>query len=156
MPVKIKDLVAEMDMQMDEYKTILNKETGMIITVSTDDLSIAEDSEEDDDFSEYPDWQRQNILEALNVLWEWDKYVELPDKFEINEHRIMERFCSSVDNERIQDALFDAINGRGAFRRFKDTVQRFNLHNRWDSFREEALKQIAIDWCEENGIEYIV
>jgi len=56
MVVKIKDLIDEMDMQMDEYNKYLNKETGEIITVSTEDLSIVEESEEDDDFSQYPDW----------------------------------------------------------------------------------------------------
>lgn len=41
MPVKIKDLIDEMDMQMDEYNKYLNKETGEIVTVSTEDLSVA-------------------------------------------------------------------------------------------------------------------
>ncbi|TWH52008.1 hypothetical protein [Sporomusa sp. KB1] len=58
MPVKIKDLVAEMKMQMDEYRQYLNKETGMILTVSNEDMAIAEESEEDEDSSQYPDWQR--------------------------------------------------------------------------------------------------
>jgi len=41
MPVKISELIDEMDMQMDEYNTYLNKETNIIVTVSNEALSIA-------------------------------------------------------------------------------------------------------------------
>jgi hypothetical protein len=152
--VKIKDLVDEMDMQMDEYNKYLNKETGEIVTVSTEDLSIAEDSEEDEDFSQYPDWQRESLQEALNVIAHWGKYIGLPDKWEIHEYDIMERFCSSIENNRISDALYSAIKGKGAFRRFKDTLQRYGIEQKWYSFHEKALRDIAIRWCEDEGIEY--
>ncbi|WP_276662556.1 UPF0158 family protein [Syntrophomonas wolfei] len=51
--------------------------------------------------------------------------------------------------------LLYAIRGRGAFRRFKDKVQRLGIQQQWDKFREEAFKEIAIDWCEYNNIPYI-
>ena len=154
-PVKLKDIVDGMDMQMDESRVFLNKETGEIITVSTKELSIAEDSEEDDDFSEYPDWQQDSIKEALDVVANGENYEELPDKFEINEYEIMEEFCESIGNERISDALYSAIRGRGAFRRFKDSVFRFGMEEDWYRFREETLRDIAVRWCEGNEIEYI-
>ena len=50
-PVKLKVIVDEMEMQIDEYRKYLNKETGVIVTVSTEELSITEESEENDDFS---------------------------------------------------------------------------------------------------------
>ncbi|HOJ11789.1 MAG TPA: UPF0158 family protein [Clostridiales bacterium] len=155
-PVKLKDIVDEMEMQMDEYHKYLNKETGEIVTVSTEELTIAEESEEDDDFSEYPDWQRDSIKDALDVIVNWENYIELPDKWEINEYDIMEEFCGSIRNDRISNVLYTAIQGRGAFRRFKDAIIRFEVEDDWYKFREEALKQIAIEWCEENEIKYIV
>lgn len=155
-PVKLKDIVDEMEMQMDEYHKYLNKETGEIVTVSTEELSIAEESEEDDDFSEYPDWQQDSIKSALDVIENWENYIELPDKWEINEYDIMEEFCGSIKNDRISNALYSAIQGRGAFRRFKDAIIRFGVEDDWYKFREEALMQIAIEWCEENEIKYIV
>lgn len=68
MIVKIKDLVSEMEMQMDEYSQYLNKETGMILTVSNEEMAIVEESEEDDDFSQYPDWQKESLQIALDIL----------------------------------------------------------------------------------------
>lgn len=67
----------------------------------------------------------------------------------------MEDFCGSVGNDRISDMLFSAIKGRGAFRRFKDTVSKYNLDDSWYKFRYEAFKKIAVEWCEENDISYI-
>lgn len=42
MPVKISDLIDEMDMQFDETFYYLNKETGAFVTVSAEILSVAE------------------------------------------------------------------------------------------------------------------
>lgn len=154
MSVKIKDLVDEMEMETDEYRQYLNRETGEIVTTSTEELSIAEDSEEDDDFSKYPDWQRKGLLEALDIIVNWKNYIELPDKYEINEYNIMEEFCDSIEDNRASNALYTAIQGKGAFRRFKDTVIRYGIEKEWYRFREEALKDIAINWCERNDISY--
>ena len=151
-PVNLKDIVDEMELQMDEYKKYLNKETGEIVTISIEELSIAEESEEGDDFAEYPDWQRDSIMVALTVIENWGSYIELPDKWEINEYEIMEDFCGSVENDMISNALYSAIQGRGAFGRFKDAIRRCRIENDWYKFRDEALKDIAIRWCEENEI----
>jgi len=33
-------------------------------------------------------------------------------------------------------------------------IHRYNMAEDWYKYREEAIKQIAIDWCEENDIEF--
>ena len=124
-PVKLKDIIDEMEILMEDSRKYLNKEMATIITVSTEELSIAEDSEEDDDFSEYPEWQQESLKDALDVIVNEDNYIELPDKWEINEYDIMEDFCGSVNNDRVSNDLYSAIKGRGAFRRFKDAIIRF-------------------------------
>ena len=154
-PVKLQDIVDEMDMQMDESRVLLNKGTGEIIYVNIEDLSLAEDSEEDDDFSEYPDWHQESLKEALDVIINWENYEELPDKFEINEYHIMEEFSGSIPDEKISSSLYSAIQGRGAFRRFKDTITRLGVEEDWYKFREKAFRNIAIKWFEYNEIEYI-
>jgi hypothetical protein len=156
-PVKLQDIIDEMDMQMDEYHKYLNTETGEIIAVSSEDIGIAEESDEDDDFSKYPDWQRDSINEAMDVLMNWgsDKYIELPDKWDIHEYSTMEAFCGSVDDERISNVLHSAIQGRGSFRRFKDTICRYGVETSWYRFRDETLKELAIEWCEHNNILYM-
>jgi hypothetical protein len=66
----------------------------------------------------------------------------------------MREFAESVEPERLSDELQNAIRGAGAFRYFKDALRRYRREKDWYAYREEALRQIAIEWCEENGIEY--
>lgn len=154
-PVKLKDIIDQMDTMSDEYKVFLDKETGKIVSLSAEELSIAEESEEDEDFSDYPEWQQDELKEALNVIVNWENYVELPSKFDIDEYSIMEEFCDNISNSRMNDALRNAIHGRGAFRKFKDTIQRLNIEDSWYEFKEDAFRKIAVEWCEDNHIEYI-
>ena len=66
----------------------------------------------------------------------------------------MERFCSSVDDEDMRDDLCNAIRGRGAFRRFKDMIHAYDIAEEWYQYRDAALREMAIAWCEAHGIAY--
>jgi hypothetical protein len=66
----------------------------------------------------------------------------------------MSDFSNAVDSPKIRAELLDAIHGAGAFRNFKATVQRRGMEDEWYKFRAEALRQIAIAWCEEHDIAW--
>ena len=69
-------------------------------------------------------------------------------------YQIMERFILSIKDKEISDALYRAITGKGSFRRFKDAIIRFDIEDEWYKYREDAIKQVAIDWCELNQIKF--
>ena len=148
--VSVKDVVNEMDGLMDEHQAYLNRRTGELITVSTEDLSEAEDEV---DISQYPDWQQEIIEKAKEVIDD-DDFLPLPSKFEIDEYRIMEEFCWSVQDQGMKEDLLGKIRGQGAFRRFKDAIHFFGIEEAWHQFRQEALEKIAIEWLEEHDIPY--
>jgi len=153
MPAKVKlsDILEGLEMVSDETYYYLNKETGEVILLTEEDFSVAGNEEV---FENIPDWQRENI-KAVRELEDTDKYVPLPDKYDINEYNIMERFCLSITDEKISDELYHSIKGSGAFRRFKENIYRYGIENDWYKYRDQALKEIAIDWCRENGIEFV-
>ena len=66
----------------------------------------------------------------------------------------MEGFCYSQENEKLKNELCYAIEGRGAFRRFRDLIARYDMEDEWNAYRYKALCEIACEWCEFNGIEY--
>ena len=66
----------------------------------------------------------------------------------------MQDFSHSVESVGIREDLLHAIHGAGTFRMFKDTIRRHGIESLWFDFRAEALKQIAIDWCEEHSIAW--
>lgn len=147
----MKEIVDALSFQMDEVHQYLNKETGEIATVTTEELGAAEEGEQDD----YPEWQQESIKLAEQIIVnEGSKFVELPSKFEIHEYNIMERFCLSIDDPKVSDELYYAIKGRGAFRRFKDRIHYYGLAEAWYEYFEAALMKIAIGWCERHAIEY--
>lgn len=82
-----------------------------------------------------------------------DDLIRLPDKYEINEYGIMEDFAASVPGEAGK-WLNNSLVGKGAFRRFRATLQRFGLEEKWYAYHDGALMQKAMEWCEENGITY--
>ncbi len=85
----------------------------------------------------------------------YDEYLELPSKYDIDEYNMMEDFIETIDDDRLYNQLYIAINGSGAFRRFKDTCINFDVIDDWYKFRDEKYKELAIEWCNDNNIEYI-
>lgn len=103
--------------------------------------------EDDDEFAE--------IAEAAEECEdEEDFWVRVPGRYEQNEYGMMEDFIYSRDNETVQEWLSNAIRGRGAFRRFRGACERFHILDDWYDFEEDAKRNQAIRWCEDNGIEY--
>ena len=150
LPVKLKAIIEGLELQSDEGSSHLNKATGEVVYVTDEDLRAAE---EEEPLDEFPEWQHEAIRIAGEML-ETDHYLPLPTKFDIHEYSIMERFCRSVDDDDMRDDLCNAIRGRGAFRYFKDRIYVYGIADDWYRYRDEALKEIAIAWCEENGIRY--
>jgi hypothetical protein len=149
-PIKLSDIIEGLEFQSDESFSYLNTTTGEVVSVTTEELRAAE---EDEPLEDFPAWQHDAIRIAREII-ETDHYLPLPDRFEINEYRIMERFCLSVDDDDMRDDLCDAIRGRGAFRRFKDRVHVYGMTEAWYRYRDAALREIAMAWCEEHGIRY--
>ncbi len=151
--VRISDIVDEMTMQFDESRSLLNIETGEIVFIQDEFLRRAEDDESIDD--EEQGWMQEAMELAYDIIESVDKYHELPSTYEINEYRIMEAFCFTVKNEGKKNQLLRAIQGKGAFRRFKDTAFELGLIEDWYRYRDERFKEIAIEYCKDLGIEYI-
>jgi len=148
--VKLQDILEGMDFQSDEQSAFLNLTTGEVVSITDEELRAAENDEPLEDF---PEWQHAAIRIAGEIV-ATDHYLPLPDRFEINAYRMMERFCLSVDDDDLRDELCDAIRGRGAFRRFKDKVQAYGIAEAWYRYRDAALREIAKAWCEAHGIPY--
>jgi hypothetical protein len=67
-------------------------------------------------------------------------------------YRDMEDFIDTVSNAGRADRLGIAIDGRGAFRRFKDTVSRWpEEEERWYRFSDERQRGRAREWLSAAG-----
>lgn len=84
----------------------------------------------------------------------FEKSIILPTQYEINEYQIMVDFIETIDNEKVKEELQRLIQGRGAFRRFKDYCFYSNIIQDWYKYKEQKYKEIAIEWCKQNELEY--
>jgi hypothetical protein len=150
-PVKLREIIEAIDFQSDEMAAYLNTRTGQIITISDEEVRAAE---EGDPLDDYPDWQQDNIRIARDFLDNEDDYLALPTKYDLNEYQIMEKFVFALKDTRTSELLYTSIKGKGAFRRFKDKLQRLQLDDEWYAYRDAALRQVAIDWCESNQVQF--
>ena len=76
------------------------------------------------------------------------------DEYEINEYQMMEDFIETIENMDIKNNLQRLIQGKGAFRRFKDYCAEMDIIQDWYDFRDKKYKEIAIGWCKQNELEY--
>ena len=97
---------------------------------------------------EYGDLTEDEIDELF------EESIILPTQYEINEYQIMVNFIETIDNLEIKSNLQRLIQGKGAFRRFKDYCFESNIIQDWYDYKEEKYKEIAIDWCRQNKLEY--
>ena len=66
----------------------------------------------------------------------------------------MDRFSVTLKDARLRNDFHAAIRGAGAFRLFKRLLTEYNLWDAWNRFKQVELRQMAIQWCEENGITF--
>lgn len=63
------------------------------------------------------------------------------------QYRWMERYIPMVEDKELQEKLARAIDGKGAFRRFKDVLMTYGPdRERWFTFRSERLRIFMEAW----------
>lgn len=153
-PVNLQEVIEAVDLQGDEISHFYDRATGGIVMVMGEDIRAAENGRAPDGF---PDWQQPQIALAIQILSDDSKrFVELPDRFEVDEYRLMERFALGQPDSEVSEQLAAAIRGRGAFRRFKDAIHRLGVADEWYKRQAEHLARVARDWCEHLNIPYYV
>lgn len=133
MKVKLSDVIDALDFTNDEIEYYYNLDNGEIFMSNIGNFENLNEDELDELF---------------------EKSIMLPTRYEINEYKMMKDFIETIDDGRLQNQLYVALNGNGAFRRFKDTCINFNIINDWYKYRDECYRELAINWCKDNGIEF--
>ena len=145
----IDDLIDALEEQSDSLFSFLDRHTGEVFLISEESLALTEADPET--IAMLPDWQKEEAVRAV-LIETTDRYLALPDQFEVNEWNIMNEFCHEVKRDHVRAALLNAVQGNHAFRRFKDQIATHGLWEDWNRFRRHAFGEIIRDWSEENGI----
>lgn len=138
MKVKLEDVLDAIDFANDETEYYYSIKTEEVLMCFNRMINGEENPELEEDIEE-------NLGD----------YIPLPGKYEIDEYSMMEEFVENLPQGRAQGKLADAISGRGAFRRFKDTVYDLCLEQKCFNFRDSKYVKIAREWCKQYGIDII-
>jgi hypothetical protein len=66
----------------------------------------------------------------------------------------MAAFAEELKDEDLKEKLQIALDGKGAFRRFKDVVSRYpEKREECFKFKNERIKKRLMEWMKENGLE---
>lgn len=84
-----------------------------------------------------------------------DDYIRMPSNYELDSYGRMEMFIDSLDNQEHQMKLYKAINGKGAFRRFKDTLIYLGIRESWFDYERKLNIKLAKSILEDYELEYI-
>lgn len=139
MRVYLRDVMDALDAASDSTVFVFSKRRNRVLLFV--EGSVADELE-----------KNLTLEDALN---DSDSYIPLPREYEIHEYQIMENFVNSLEDEDEARELLNSMQGKGAFRRFKEKVSLLSLEDRWYNHREEAYEKIAVEWCSKYGIEVI-
>ena len=156
--IDLSEVIMALEMTTDQSQAYFDTKTGKIkwiydfepslSDISSEDLDEKLDDESAEELAEGLDEHSNNRNNRYNHNSVY-RYIPLPDQYEIYEYHMIEAFAYSRN-----DRLVGAITGRGAFRRFKDAVDRLGLSEEWYEFRDNCYRERAVSWCRGNGIRF--
>jgi hypothetical protein len=111
----------------------LDLTTGRVVTITSGDPEAT--------------LNRQQISENIR------NFVRVEPASSREQYRWMEKFVGSVTDEPLRERLIISIDGKGAFRRFKDVLLAYPAEReRWFSYRAELLHWHIQNWLESHEI----
>jgi len=120
----------------DEY--YLDLETGEILFIS-----------------DYMDDEETGKLKD-QVEEESDRYERIPEAESHEGYEDMVEFIATVKDEHLAELLEVAINGKGAFRRFKDVLLNYpEERESWFQFKDDRMEEKALEWLDDIDVSLI-
>jgi hypothetical protein len=116
-----------------DTESFLDRTSGQVVTIVTGDPEAA--------------MLKQKVAE--NIL----EYVRVEPASSREQYRWMERFVGSVADDPLRERLIISIDGKGAFRRFKDVLLAYPAEReRWFSYRADLLHWHIHNWLSDAEI----
>ncbi len=146
-----------LDLQTGEVREIsieiLNRANQMLYLSQEEDYEpgVVFDSEVNLD-AEVNDETIDEIEDTLQVLLNEKRYVRIPERDSADAFSTMKAFAKTVKDEKLKKSLLSALDGKGAFRRFKDALLADKKERkRWHGFNALHMKKVIKRWIEEVG-----
>jgi hypothetical protein len=136
--INLDELCSAIEDNSYEHKYYLDLETGEILFLS-----------------EYLDDEERGKLRG-RIDDDPDRYERIPKAESHEGFEDMVDFIATVKDERLVELLEVAINGKGAFRRFKDVLLNYpEERERWFQFKDDRMEEKALEWLGDIDVSLI-
>ena len=158
------------DVLRDTFDYFIDLETGEVTAFSeeillevksrlyeSDSDEIGDDVEymEFDEEPDIPDWMADEMELVLEILLDENgRYIRIPERESHRAYHSMAAFTECIDDPVLKEELSTVLNGRGAFRRFKDILLAYpKERKRWHGYNAQAVKMEIAEWLRSIGVE---
>ena len=141
------------DMGAGPLDVYLDRKEGTVVTVGNqENYDIANPPDESD-----PDWIHEDFANYCAVFNDVDnRFVQPPSADSHTDLRDMADFAATVSDPALRQRLTTALNGRRAFRRFRDAIDDApSERQRWFDFQTARTDWRLTDWLASQGF-YLV
>jgi hypothetical protein len=133
-PIHWDDLESSFERNAPDTESFLEISTGYVVSLTAGD----------------PETPSLRAKVAANI----GNYIRIDPASSREQYRWMERFVGSVSDPQLRERLIMAIDGKGAFRRFKDVLLAYpSERERWFTYRADLLHWHIHTWLGEHDIE---
>ena len=133
-PIHWDDLESSFERNTPETESFLDAITGQVVSLTIGD----------------PEAPSLKAKVAANI----SNFIRIDPASSREQYRWMERFVTSVTDEALRGRLLISIDGKGAFRRFKDVLAAYPVEReRWFTYRSNLLHWHMRGWLAERDIE---
>lgn len=133
-PIVWDDLEIAVERNAPNTESFLDLTTGQVVTIVAGDPEAT--------------IKRQQVADGIV------NYIRIEPASSREQYRWMERFVASVADDALRERLIISIDGKGAFRRFKDVLLAYPAEReRWFSYRADLLHWHIHNWLRENDIQ---
>jgi hypothetical protein len=116
-----------------DTESFLDRSTGQVITIVLGDPEAGV--------------RRKKVADNIG------NFVRIEPASSREQYRWMEKFVASVSEPQLRERLIISIDGKGAFRRFKDVLLAYPAEReRWFSYRSELLHWHIHNWLTDNDL----
>ena len=138
-PVSLKAVADEIDGCPQNWALYISRTTGEIVAIPDED----------------GDLDRDDFAADVEKVESSDDFVLLPSQRDMDEYRLMTRFCGTIDNARVRQRLEDAISDKGAFSRFKSMIMEIGVRDQWFDYKLKGFARETRWFLQAQKIAYV-
>lgn len=130
----------------------LDTHTGELVVIPSELGSL--EAFEEEEIAGLPQWERELIPIVQEIHEGSDRYEPIPSVQPYEVYNLMVEFAETVSDRRLQEKLEIALDGRGAFGRFKRVLADYpQERDRWFDYKLAAMSEWIREWLNDLDIE---